>query len=91
MIKDGDRYTWENYGSLQPHLVGCFAAAWVLICLISLKGLKFYGKAAYVITLSPYFVLTILFSKFILFHFIRGDTLILKQSKIKPLCQVSKF
>ena len=21
----GDRYTWDNYGSLQPHLVGCFA------------------------------------------------------------------
>ena len=77
MIQDGERYTWENYGSLQPHLVGCFAAAWVLICLISLKGLKFYGKAAYVITLSPYFVLTILFSKFVLFHFIRGDMLIL--------------
>ena len=91
MIKDGDRYTWENYGSLQPHLVGCFAAAWVLICLISLKGLKFYGKAAYVITLSPYFVLTILFSKFVLFHFIRGDMLILRQSKVKPLCQVIKF
>ena len=35
MTLGGERYTWENYGSLQPHLVGCFAAAWVLICFIS--------------------------------------------------------
>ena len=63
MNENGDQYTWDNYGSLQVHLVGCYAAAWVLICLISIKGLKFYGKAAYVITLSPYFVLTVLFGK----------------------------
>ena len=84
MTLDGDRYTWESYGSLQPHLVGCFAAAWVLICFISLKGLKFYGKAAYVITLSPYFVLTILFGKYqTTFDFIiREMSIIIKKAKI---------
>ena len=36
------------------------ALAWVLVCLVMVKGLASYGKAAYVITLSPYFVLTAL-------------------------------
>ena len=61
--RDGDRYSWDDYGSLQGHLVGCLAASWVLICLTLIKGIQSYGKVAYVITLSPYFVLTLLLGK----------------------------
>merc|ERR1712223_1213947 len=56
----GNRYNWDDYGSLQGHLVGCLAGSWVLICLTLIKGIQSYGKVAYVITLSPYFVLTLL-------------------------------
>ena len=56
----GERYTWDDYGTLQWHLVGCLAGSWVLICLSLIKGLQSYGKVAYVITLSPFVVLTIL-------------------------------
>ena len=58
------RYSWDDYGTLQPHLVGCLAGSWVLICLTLIKGIQSYGKVAYVITLSPYFVLTFLLSKY---------------------------
>ena len=37
-----------------------FLGAWTIIGLILWKGIASYGKAAYVITLSPYFVLTAL-------------------------------
>ena len=59
----GERYTWDDYGTLQWHLVGCLAGSWVLICLSLIKGLQSYGKVAYVITLSPFVVLTILLGK----------------------------
>ena len=62
--ESGLRYDWDDYGSIQGHLVGCLAAAWVLVCLSLIKGIQSYGKVAYVITLSPYFVLTALLSKF---------------------------
>jgi SNF family Na+-dependent transporter len=38
----------------------CLLASWVIIFLTLVKGLKAYGKVAYVVTLSPYFVLTAL-------------------------------
>ena len=63
--ESGLRYDWDDYGSIQGHLVGCLAAAWVLVCLSLIKGIQSYGKVAYVITLSPYFVLTALLSKFL--------------------------
>lgn len=64
----GDKYSWEDYGTIQPHLVGCLAGSWVLICLSLIKGIQSYGKVAYVITMSPFVVLTILLSKHILLH-----------------------
>ena len=45
------------------HLVGCLAGSWVLICLTLIKGIQSYGKEAYVITLSPYFVLSLLLGR----------------------------
>ena len=55
----------KNIHSLDPlpirwQLALCLFAAWTIIGLILWKGLASYGKAAYVITLSPYFVLTAL-------------------------------
>ena len=36
----------------------CMMLVWVVELFILFKGLKVYGKVAYFITLSPYFVLT---------------------------------
>jgi len=56
----GDQYTWENFGPLKWELVLCLLATWVLVGLSLFKGVSSLGKAAYVITLSPYFILTAL-------------------------------
>jgi len=57
---EGDQYTWENFGPLKWELVLCLGATWVLVALSLFKGVSSLGKAAYVITLSPYFILTAL-------------------------------
>jgi len=57
---EGDQYTWEEFGPLKWELVLCLAATWLLVILSLFKGLQSLGKAAYFITLSPYFVLTAL-------------------------------
>lgn len=54
----GDRYSWEEYGLPKWDVVLSLLAVWLTENLILFKGLKFYGKFAYFITLSPYFVLT---------------------------------
>ena len=57
---NGTQHTLEDYGTVQWELALCLLAAWVLILLVLIKGIQSYGKAAYAITLSPYFVLTAL-------------------------------
>jgi len=57
---EGNIHTFEDYGEIKWELVVSLLVSWVLICLILIKGLKSLGKAAYVITLSPYLVLTVL-------------------------------
>jgi solute carrier family 6 amino acid transporter-like protein 5/7/9/14 len=56
----GAQHTMEDYGGLRWQLVLCLLGAWAMVLLILTKGIQSYGKAAYVITLSPYFVLTAL-------------------------------
>eukprot|EP00095_Tigriopus_kingsejongensis_P011597 maker-scaffold297_size217559-snap-gene-1.20 protein:Tk11597 transcript:maker-scaffold297_size217559-snap-gene-1.20-mRNA-1 annotation:"sodium- and chloride-dependent glycine transporter 2-like" len=56
----GDQYDWTDFGTLQWELVLCLLLAWILVILSLIKGLQSLGKAAYVVTLSPYFVLTAL-------------------------------
>ena len=56
----GNIYDWSDFGNLQWELVGCLALSWVLVCLTLIQGIQSYGKVSYVITLSPYFVLTAL-------------------------------
>ena len=56
----GERHSWDDYGSLSWELSLCLLLSWILIGLSMIKGLQSYGKVAYVITLSPYFVLTAL-------------------------------
>ena len=58
--KNGTQYNMEDFGSIRWQLVLSLFGAWVIIGLILWKGIASYGKAAYVITLSPYFVLTAL-------------------------------
>merc|ERR1711915_130328 len=59
--------TWENIGGLKPELVGCLAAAWLIVCLCLIKGVQSSGKVVYFTALFPYLVLVILL--------IRGATL----------------
>jgi len=59
--------TWENMGGLKPELVGCLAAAWLIVCLCLIKGVQSSGKVVYFTALFPYLVLVILL--------IRGATL----------------
>merc|ERR1719342_542848 len=55
---EGDQYTWEDFGTMKWELVGCLALTWVLVIASLFKGVSSLGKASYVITLAPYFVLT---------------------------------
>ena len=50
----------QDYGSLKWELVLCLFLSWVLVGLSLIGGIQNFGKVAYVITLSPYFVLTAL-------------------------------
>ncbi|XP_054848887.1 orphan sodium- and chloride-dependent neurotransmitter transporter NTT5 [Eublepharis macularius] len=44
-------------GGLDPALTGCLFAAWVLVCLAMIKGIKSSGKVLYFSSLFPYVVL----------------------------------
>jgi SNF family Na+-dependent transporter len=56
----GAQHNMENYGGLRWQLSLCLAFAWVMILAILVKGIQAYGKVAYIITLSPFFILTAL-------------------------------
>ncbi|CAM1329462.1 SLC6A7 (predicted) [Pycnogonum litorale] len=57
----------DNLGPLSWKLVLCLLAAWVIVCLCLIKGVKSSGKVVYFTALFPYAVLFILL--------IRGATL----------------
>jgi len=59
--------SWDNLGGLKLDLVGCLAAAWIIVCLCLIKGVQSSGKVVYFTALFPYLVLLILL--------IRGATL----------------
>ncbi len=58
--REGEQYSWDDYGTIQWELALCLLLSWIVVCLILIKGIQSLGKAAYVITLSPYVVLTAL-------------------------------
>jgi len=62
LVKDyeGNKHSFEDYGEVKWDIALGLLVSWILICAILIKGLKSLGKASYVITLSPYVVLTIL-------------------------------
>ena len=60
---DMDTITWSNFGGLQWELVGCLLAAWILVCISSINGVKTHGKVVYFTSLFPYVVFFILFAK----------------------------
>ncbi|XP_039191188.1 orphan sodium- and chloride-dependent neurotransmitter transporter NTT5 isoform X1 [Crotalus tigris] len=47
----------EESGGLDPALAGCLFAAWMLVCLAMIKGIKSSGKVLYFSSLFPYVVL----------------------------------
>uniref|UniRef100_A0A8D2LJY6 Transporter n=1 Tax=Varanus komodoensis TaxID=61221 RepID=A0A8D2LJY6_VARKO len=47
----------EESGGLNPALTGCLFAAWVLVCLAMIKGIKSSGKVLYFSSLFPYVIL----------------------------------
>ncbi|KAJ2952014.1 hypothetical protein O0L34_g4274 [Tuta absoluta] len=59
--------TWENWGSLQWHLVGTLFLSWLLAFFCVIKGVQSAGKVVYFTALFPYVMLTALL--------IRGATL----------------
>ena len=56
----GEKYSWDNYGKMSWELTLCLLLSWIMICLSMIGGLQSFGKVAYVVTLSPYVVLTAL-------------------------------
>ncbi|XP_053603370.1 sodium- and chloride-dependent glycine transporter 1-like [Plodia interpunctella] len=59
--------TWENWGSIQWHIVGTLFASWVIAFFCVIKGVQSAGKVVYFTALFPYVMLTALL--------IRGVTL----------------
>lgn len=53
----------ENMGEVQWHLALCLLAAWIVIFLCLIKGIKSSGKVVYFTATFPYFVLVILLIK----------------------------
>ncbi|XP_053216590.1 orphan sodium- and chloride-dependent neurotransmitter transporter NTT5 [Podarcis raffonei] len=47
----------DESGGLDPALTGCLFAAWALVCLAMIKGIKSSGKVLYFSSLFPYLVL----------------------------------
>lgn len=50
----------EDMGPVQWHLCLCLLAAWIVIFLCLIKGIKSSGKVVYFTATFPYFVLVIL-------------------------------
>ena len=59
--KNGSEHSLSNLGTFHWDLAGCLAAAWLLVCLALIKGVKSSGKVMYFTALYPYVVLVILF------------------------------
>ncbi|CAG5114909.1 unnamed protein product [Candidula unifasciata] len=49
----------ENLGSMQMHIALSLLAAWILVCLCLIKGVKSVGKVVYFTALMPYVLLTV--------------------------------
>ncbi len=58
--KSGEQYSWGDYGGIRWELVLCQLFGWSLMTLINIRGIRSLGKAAYVLTIFPYVLLTIL-------------------------------
>ncbi|XP_067648959.1 sodium- and chloride-dependent glycine transporter 1-like [Haliotis asinina] len=88
----------EEVGSVQWHLVGCLFAAYVLMFLCMIGGIKSVGKAVYVTALLPYILLVTIFIRMLmlpgagagLMHFVTPDfsELLHAQVWIEALLQV---
>ena len=48
-----DDTSWSNMGGLKWDLVGCLAAAWLIVCLCLIKGVQSSGKVVYVSDRHP--------------------------------------
>ena len=59
--KNENEHSLSNLGSFHWDLAGCLAAAWLLVCMALIKGVKSSGKVVYFTALYPYVVLVILF------------------------------
>ena len=59
--KNGSEHSLSNLGAFHWDLAGCLGAAWLLVCLALIKGVKSSGKVVYFTALYPYVVLVILF------------------------------
>ena len=53
-------HDWYNFGSVRLDGLACLAAAWLLVAVCLIRGIKTSGKVAYFTSLFPYLVLIIL-------------------------------
>ncbi|XP_037091264.1 sodium- and chloride-dependent GABA transporter 2-like [Pollicipes pollicipes] len=53
-------HSWEDYGTLKWDLCLCLLAAWLIVGLCLMKGVKSSGKVVYFTAVFPYVVLIIL-------------------------------
>ncbi len=51
----------EELGGVQWRLLLCLLAAWVIVCLCLIRGIKSSGKVVYFTATFPYVILVILF------------------------------
>jgi solute carrier family 6 amino acid transporter-like protein 5/7/9/14 len=58
--QDGTQYSWTDYGSMRWELILCQLLGWLIVSAITIRGIRSLGKAAYVLTVMPYVLLTIL-------------------------------
>lgn len=52
--------SWDDWGTIQWHLVGCLALSWFIAFLCVIKGVQSAGKVVYFTALFPYVMLTAL-------------------------------
>ena len=57
-----DSHNWDDMGSMQWHVMGCLAVAWLLVASALVRGVKSSGKVVYFTAIFPYIVLTIFFA-----------------------------
>ena len=61
MLGLDDTISWTNFGTFKWKLALCLLAAWTIVCLVFVQGIKSSGKVVYFTAVFPYVMLVIFF------------------------------